>query len=143
VLAGSYLDEKLRELLMENLIDDVEETVKLVGDEDGKGNPPLGSFSSRIQACYCLQLIDLSLKNDLDYIRKIRNRFAHGQPGLSFEEQQVADWCRNIDVANEFSEIITYRPRARFIITAGVAALVLKAARESIRPDPFPHPPQP
>ena len=38
---------------------------------------PLGTFSAQIEMCHALGLIDDVERNDCDYIRRIRNEFAH------------------------------------------------------------------
>ncbi|WP_241522926.1 hypothetical protein [Chimaeribacter arupi] len=39
-------------------------------------NAPLGTFSSRIKACYSLGLITDKQYNDLEILRKVRNKFS-------------------------------------------------------------------
>ena len=51
----------------------------------------LGSFSSKIEMAYRLGLIDLSFKQALDIIRKLRNSFAHAIKVESLECGNHAD----------------------------------------------------
>ncbi|EKD28375.1 MAG: putative mannitol operon repressor [uncultured bacterium] len=59
-------------------------------------NAPLGSFSSRIEACFALGLIDEFEYKEISLIRKIRNEFAHSLHGFSFKNEKVIGWCSNL-----------------------------------------------
>jgi hypothetical protein len=54
----------------------------------GGGASPLGSFSSKIDLCRALQLIDEAEYSALHIIRKIRNEFAHN-PSISFASPDI------------------------------------------------------
>ena len=88
VLSAAYLDESLRVLLTNYFVDDNKAVKNFIGGPESL-TAPLGSFASRITAAYCLGLIDKIQYNDLHTIRKIRNLFAHGLQGLSFEDPKV------------------------------------------------------
>ena len=74
---------------------------------------PLGSFSSRIKLAYCIGAIVEPEYHELEIIRNIRNEFAHGLHGISFETQRIKDLCSNFksdtpgDISND--------PRFQFI----------------------------
>lgn len=57
------------------------------------GNAPLGTFSSKIEACYALGLIDEFEYQEIGLIRKIRNEFAHSKHGLSFQTEKIKGYC--------------------------------------------------
>ena len=59
-------------------------------------NAPLGTFSSRIEACYSLALIDKFEYQEIGVIRKIRNEFAHAKHGLSFENEKITGLCTSL-----------------------------------------------
>lgn len=63
-------------------------------------NAPLGTFSSRILMAHALGLISDEQKSDFDYLRKIRNEFAHNWEGVSFATKKVADLASNIRPIN-------------------------------------------
>ena len=94
ILGAALLDECLRELIAGFLIDDSGEVDEVLGVER-----PLGSFSSRVRASYCMGLISELAYHDLKVVNKIRNRFAHDLHGLSFDSQQIADMCGALRVA--------------------------------------------
>ncbi|MGA3288572.1 MAG: transcriptional regulator [Bacteroidota bacterium] len=89
--AAAFLDQRLLEVLQAFLADTNELENLLEGQ-----NAPLGSFSSRISACYCLSLIDESEFKDINIIRRIRNEFGHKWSGVTFRSQKVNDLCMNL-----------------------------------------------
>jgi Domain of unknown function (DUF4145) len=54
------------------------------------------TFSQKISACYFLNIVSSKLRNELDTIRKIRNIAAHHLDPVTFDDQQVADLCKNL-----------------------------------------------
>ena len=59
-------------------------------------NAPLGTFSARIKACYSLGLINQEQFRDLEYLRKIRNEFAHSWESTSLSQDKLASFSRNM-----------------------------------------------
>lgn len=92
IVAGAYLDELLRELLSASMIQRKSAVDDLLGSEK-KMDRPLGTFSSRIRASFCMGLISDSEYAELLHIRLIRNRFAHAQHGCDFSDSQVVKSC--------------------------------------------------
>jgi hypothetical protein len=72
LIACSFVDEQLRRMLQAFLRDTPEVDKLLEGY-----NAPLGTFSSRITAAYCMGLISDAEHEDCNILRKIRNEFAH------------------------------------------------------------------
>ena len=89
LIGAAFIDEKLAETLQAFFCEDAAELLY------GK-NAPLGSFSARIETCHSLALIEDIERNDCDYIRRIRNEFAHKVIGTSFGEGKIADLCGNL-----------------------------------------------
>lgn len=92
LLVAAYLDHLLEKLLSSVMIDDEKQVEILLRTPTS----PLGTFSSRVRATYCLGLITKDEFIDLNIIRDIRNDFAHELVGLSFDNQSVADRSRNL-----------------------------------------------
>ncbi len=90
IVGAAFLDTLLEHILWAFLADDEDEVKELLQPDQ-----PLGTFSSRIKMVYCLGLIYKPVRDDLDYVRKIRNKFAHTLDA-SFEDHQIKDWCRNL-----------------------------------------------
>jgi hypothetical protein len=86
ILAGSYLEELLKDLLIVK--------VKLNPDLiDSLLFRNLGSFRYKIQTSRKIGLITADEQHDLDMIRKIRNVFAHRFVALSFDTHDVSQQC--------------------------------------------------
>lgn len=90
LISTGYLEQQLKDILLAFMVDP-EKVRDLV---DG-GNAPLGSFSSRITACYAFGLITPDEHHDLHQLRKVRNNFAHDM-NTSFETQSVIDRCKTL-----------------------------------------------
>jgi len=88
VLAVSYLDIVLENLLRKNFVENFTGTNELF-----QGMGPLNSFSSKIMVTGAFGLISKDDASDLNKIRHIRNKFAHRTHGLSFSDQSIKDRC--------------------------------------------------
>jgi len=105
------------------------------GRADGKlldePNAPLGSLSSRAQACYSLGLIDDYEYTEIELIRKVRNEFAHSKHGISFQNERVKGLCSSLrSDLPKGAGYPTNDPRFRF-----VNATVCVVIRLYYRPD--------
>lgn len=87
LISTGYLEQQLKDILLAFMVDDTNVSKLLEG-----GYAPLGSFSSRIAACYAFGLLSENEHYDLHQLRKIRNDFAHDLH-TSFETQSVIDRC--------------------------------------------------
>lgn len=119
VLAASYLENIVGMSIKSFLVDDpsVEELFE--------GYGPLSSFSARISVAYALGLITKDMRNDLNYIRKIRNHFAHHPSEVSFTLSPVRNFCSNFSTnkLDRFDMAETFHkapPRLQFIFAVGV-----------------------
>ncbi|MBC7820656.1 MAG: hypothetical protein IAG10_27540 [Planctomycetaceae bacterium] len=88
IVGPAYLDHLLSDILIEFMVDDGKEVAKLLQPEG-----PLGTYGSRVSACYCLGLIGGIVKADLKLVSKIRNHFAH-DVRAAFSAPKVSQWCR-------------------------------------------------
>ncbi|MGI5868492.1 MAG: MltR family transcriptional regulator [Kiritimatiellia bacterium] len=91
LVGAAVIDEKLHETLKAFFVKRKSST-KLLSEP----NAPLGTFSSRIEACYALALIDEFEYNEIGLIRKIRNEFAHAKHGVSFENEKIKKLCTSL-----------------------------------------------
>ena len=64
------------------------------------GQGELARLSSRIKFAYALKLIDNDLRRNLDYIREIRNVFAHRVAPTRFTTPEVAATCRLLNLGD-------------------------------------------
>jgi len=88
-------------------------------------NAPLGTFSSKADACYALGLIDDFEYNEIALVRKVRNEFAHAKHGMSFAAPRVQGLCSSLmsDLPTG-SNYPLQHPRFRF--TNAVLCLALR-----------------
>jgi len=59
---------------------------------------PLNTFSNKSKMAYSLGLIDKKHYNNLEYLRKIRNKFAHRIFDASFDDAKIIGWCKKLDI---------------------------------------------
>ena len=120
IIGPTFLDALLRDILIEFMVDDPKEVTKLL-QPDG----PLGTYGSRVTACYCLGLIGKIIAADLRLVAKVRNRFAHDLRA-NFSDPKISAWCRAL---RWHREVIFREPPAnatdRDYFQVGVNTLVM------------------
>ena len=130
IISGAFLDFLLRDLIGSFMVDDAKKVDELLGTDDGS-EAPLSSFSARIKTAYCLGLITKREFDDLNLIRRIRNKFAHRLHGYSFENREIIEWCNSLQTPIMFKEILpignkSYRDRYVFTVSMLVNQLGLR-----------------
>lgn len=100
ILAASFLEAYLAQFLKKFMIDDQQ-----VCDELLKGYGPLATFSARRKCAYAFGHIDEKTRNDIKYIAKIRNEFAHHFEMNSFSDTPIPDLCKNLSTATMAKEL--------------------------------------
>jgi hypothetical protein len=132
VLAGAYLEWKLREAIKSRLPlwDDVAD--QLFGTADSKGALTLGL---QAKIAHCLGLIGPICQRDIEDIAEVRNRFAHRLLVSDFESEKVRAKCLGLKAITHLApaEMISdlkldERPRARFLFTIQFLGLSITAA---------------
>jgi DNA-binding MltR family transcriptional regulator len=118
IVGHAFLDMLLRNILIEFLIDDEKEVERLL-HPDGA----LGTYGSRVTACYCLGLIDEIVKTDLRLVGKIRNQFAHDLHA-DFSDQRIGGWCKGLRWHREFYMVPHPGATDRDLYQVGVNQLV-------------------
>ncbi|MCB0343981.1 MAG: hypothetical protein KDD66_02645 [Bdellovibrionales bacterium] len=91
------------------------------------GTAPLGTFSSRINACYRIGLIDAPLSRALHLLRKIRNDFAHESFSISLAEPRYTDRVRELIAPFKDGKEFTYFRRTYFYEDNNIVADFLTA----------------
>ncbi len=91
-----YLDNALERLLRTVMIED-ESVIKQLMKDDRL----LGSFSSKLKLAYALGLIPELVREDLECLNAIRNRFAHEATVMSFDHARVCGLCKNLSTAKQ------------------------------------------
>lgn len=90
VLAGGFIESYLAKYMLSCMVED--KSVKKLFEGFG----PFASFSQRYEAAYAFGILSLDRRNDLKYIGKIRNHFAHHPQNTSFHKKPVKDWCAHL-----------------------------------------------
>lgn len=90
LISSGFLEQQLNDILQAFMVANSGTDTLFEG-----GNAPLGTFSSRIAACFALGLISEDEHHDLSLIRKIRNDFAHNIH-TSFETPSVVSRCSQL-----------------------------------------------
>lgn len=120
LMAAAYLDSELEQVIRLLLVDDKKVASDLLGQ-----SKPIGTFSSRIDLCFMLGLVSPLSHRDLHLIRKIRNDFGHTHLPLAFDDQSIANRCR--ELTHHLREE-TDPPRKLFISSAvGLLAMIHSA----------------
>lgn len=108
LMAASILDEVLREIILNFLIEN--KTIeKLV---DGF-NAPIGTFHSRILAAYAMGLIEEQEFVEIEIIRKIRNSFGHTWKDVAFTDPKI------VSQINKLTMLDGVNPRNNFNNSVG------------------------
>ena len=130
IISCAFLDSLLRDLIFSFMVDDAKRVDELLGSVDGS-EAPISSLSARIKTAYCLGLVTKREFDDLNLIRRIRNRFAHRRHGYNFENQEIIDWCNSLQTPIIFKNVLpislkSYRDRYVFTISMLVNQLGLR-----------------
>jgi hypothetical protein len=91
ILAASVLEDHLTEVIKTRMERNVKIESKMF-----KGYGPLASFAAKIDLGFLIGLYSLSVHKQLNYIREIRNEFAHNLEPLSFRSQRIKDLCAHL-----------------------------------------------
>jgi len=118
LLGAAFLDEHLRQLIEVFLIDSKSVVGKFLEGE----NAPLGTFSARIQATYCMGLISEEEFRDLNIIRGIRNQFAHSLHGLSLADSWIINQCEQLTYPRKLDFSTKLSPGDSLLITIALIA---------------------
>lgn len=99
LIGASVLDDLLASLL-QNYLKRNEHVCKQAMEPLFSGMGPLASFSSRIKLTYCLGLIKKWEFEDLERIRKIRNKAAHEFTPKTFTNKEIIQITQRLEGAN-------------------------------------------
>jgi DNA-binding MltR family transcriptional regulator len=132
LFATAYLDKALSDLLFSSVVYEP----KKIDKELFEFNSPLGTFSSRIKMAYYLGKISKVARRDLDLLRSIRNKFAHHPAVASFNDESVANQCKELKLSFRKKDD---EPRLHFLGSVfGVLAHIHTATFTATAPDQKP-----
>ncbi len=123
----SFLGDALRAILLEDTI--VEELFRQYG--------PLSTFKGRIDMSFALGLITRHSHRDMNYLRKIRNHFAHHPGATSFKESPCREVCGQLQLAKpipreEGGYTTIDDPRLQCLLTVGMAMLEIQQVSDRV-----------
>jgi mannitol operon repressor len=119
LVSAAMLDDMLEKIILAFLIDS-KDTKKLLSGL----NAPLGTLSARIIAAYSLGLISEGEYDECNWLRLVRNEFAH-HVHRTFGDQKVRDICSNLRYAAPAIPDHPNPPRAQFLTSATALILTL------------------
>jgi hypothetical protein len=119
VLAGSVLEKYLGDHIRLFLVDHPSV------DELFRGYGPFSSFAARINTAFALGLLTEKMRDDCNYIRKIRNHFSHHPAEASFLTSPVRELCANLSTAKPIktadgSIFHQTEPRLQYLLAVGI-----------------------
>jgi len=134
LVATAWLDDAL-----EGCIRAVFRPEKGTADEIFRPDGPLGSFSARVKVAYLLDLIEPTVRKDLDHIRGIRNDFAHSRRDIRFTTPSIGDRCGKLHGAEScrLSGWTLHSPKQKFVVTAYFLAEYLMSRTEPRKRNPL------
>ena len=142
ILAATYIDELLADLLRASFIDDEATVSRLLDDLD-----VLGTLRSRTEVAYAAGLLSVQERRDSGRVREIRNRFAHRRHGLTFATAEIADRCRAFEVVEErfqaepaLQRVYPQAPRELFNLATALLSYYLIRRIENAQRAPNPTP---
>lgn len=101
LIACSFIEEQLREIIERFLVEDSDSGQLLEGV-----NAPLSTFSARTIATHCLGLISDTERDDCNTLRRIRNEFAHNHKA-AFTDKKIIDLCKKLHAsAKDYGEVV-------------------------------------
>jgi DNA-binding MltR family transcriptional regulator len=125
LLGAALIEESLKKLLRQFLIEDSETAEKLFW----KG--PLQSAGASNQIAYCLGLISKQELEDIERIQQIRNQFAHQLLKVRFENNEIEKSCVELTAPDEFMRTAKgLAPRLRFTLAVVILSGLLERRRK-------------
>lgn len=116
ILGAVFLEAHMGQLIAGFFIEDCDETESLLNVER-----PLGTFSARTRAAYCMGLISANEYHDLNLIMQIQYAFANQISGVAFTDNGIRDKCfalripRDVLLPGE-----TRTPRQLFVFASAI-----------------------
>lgn len=132
LVAASVLDEGLEQLLRAEMPDDA----KLLGDLF-RNSGPLATFWARSRVAFALGYISKDTFEDLEIIREVRNRFAHGYGPATLAEPETSTLIAKLKSVDRGFDVARRPENAQKLLDAASAAkpdpTVVKPTIERVR----------
>ncbi len=116
ILGAAFLEAHLGRLIAGFFIDKCDETESLLNIER-----PLGSFSARARAAYCMGLISTNEYHDLGLIMQIQYAFANQISEVTFSDSGIRDKCFALRIPRDvLFPGETHSPRQLFVFASAI-----------------------
>ena len=151
LVAAAFIDHTLELLLRARFSSHAHKSKKVI-DPLFEGFGPLATLSAKIKICYALDFLQKWVFEDLEIIRKLRNKLAHSTEAVQFGDPAVADLITKLKGADHAvtnmpvppksgakqppareqtqstgSDSLALRERVRFIMTVSYIGAMLQA----------------
>jgi DNA-binding MltR family transcriptional regulator len=98
IVAVAFVEDHLTSALRRRFHQD-----EKVLDEMFRESGPLGTFGAKTQLAYLVGMFSSRVASDLNYLRKIRNKFAHNVEIDSFSNLPVKEWAMNLELVDHYN----------------------------------------
>lgn len=98
IVAVTFLEDIIKDVLRGTLGNDEKAFDRFFGD---KG--PAGAFGAKIELAYMLRLFTKEGLRELNFVRKIRNTFAHEVMATDFEFQEIRNYCMELKIIEKWT----------------------------------------
>lgn len=120
VLAGGFIESYLAKYLRSFMVADVPETDLF------ENFGPFATLNQRYETAYAFGWLSNAQRNDLKFVAKIRNHFAHHPVHTSFNEGPVSDWCRQLSSVGSQAQLgITHTNRDVYLLSISMCVGVM------------------
>lgn len=128
IVGATIIDTQLGRLLEKYLV----QNNKLKKDAL-EFNGFLGTFSSKINACYLLGLISKNLFNDIQRLRKLRNNFAHNLLNCSLENKEMKDEVHKFKMVKDWMKTEWDKQPIAMVFNLEVAVIYVALTKKIVR----------
>jgi DNA-binding MltR family transcriptional regulator len=116
ILGAAFLEAHLGQLIASFFIEECDETEALLTAER-----PLGTFSARVHAAYCMGLISTNEYHDLDLIMQIQHMFANRIGEVAFTNDGIREKCFMLRIPRDvLSPGVTRTPRQLYLFASAI-----------------------
>jgi DNA-binding MltR family transcriptional regulator len=127
IICASMVEDRLRWLLETQFIVGLSETRR---DRIFTGYGPLASFAAKTEVAFALGLVKEELREQLQLIGQIRNKFAHNFRRVRFSDHNIAELCgklrkfdiEGLPIKEEFQELRVVYGRVCFLVMTALFA---------------------
>jgi DNA-binding MltR family transcriptional regulator len=106
IVGAVLLENKIENALKYHLMEHKVNSNKSILSDAFRISGPLGPFSAKIDLAFMIGMYSADAWSDINFIREIRNKFAHDLNILNFDADKIQSLCNNIKYFTKF--VFTY-----------------------------------